>query len=513
MKKQFHLFQHLRDDIPASIVVFLVAMPLCLGIAMASGAPLYSGLISGVIGGLVVGALSGSPLGVSGPAAGLALIVLTAIEDLGSFEIFLLAVVISGAIQLLMGFLRAGVIADFFPSPVIHGMLAGIGLLIFIKQIPHFFGYDKDPEGDWEFFQPDGENTFSEIFHMVNYISPGVIIISVTALVLLILWETKAIKSMRFSKIIQGPLVAVVVGVVLGLILQPTWLAISSEHMVNIPLAGNFHEFAANFTFPDFNALANKEVYITALLIAVVGSLETLLCVEAADKLDPYKRITPTNRELKAQGIGNILAGLIGGLPVTQVIVRSSANAQSGARTKLSAILHGVLLLVSIVLVPNLLNLIPLGVLASILLVVGYKLARPALFKRMYRQGWEQFIPFVATIIGILATDLLFGILIGLAFSVFVILRNNFKVAYTLRDTNDDSVLYVELAHDITFLNKASIRQLLSEIKDHTAVTLDGRKTRFLHHDVHEIIRDFIASAKARELEVTLIGFDKNQFN
>jgi MFS superfamily sulfate permease-like transporter len=377
-------FKNLRDDIPASIVVFLVAMPLCLGIAMASGAPLYSGLISGIIGGIVVGALSNSALGVSGPAAGLAVIVLNAITDLGGFEIFLVAVILAGIIQVIMGFARAGIIAYFFPSSVIHGMLAGIGIIIFLKQIPHAFGYDIEPEGDFEFVQVDGHNTFDEFAYMLDSISPGVLIISAISLAILILWGTPFFKRMKFTKLIQGPLVAVVVGVILVILFKTVPdLAVSKDHMVSVPMPKDFDSFMSNFTLPDFSALAKPEVYMTAIVIAVVASLETLLCVEASDKQDSLKRITPTNRELKAQGVGNIVAGFIGGLPVTQVIVRSSANQQSGGKTKASTIAHGILLLLSVILIPNVLNMIPLGVLAAILLVVGYKLANPKLFKKM----------------------------------------------------------------------------------------------------------------------------------
>lgn len=508
MNKALHPLKNFKDDIPASIVVFLVAMPLCLGIAMASGAPLYSGLISGIIGGIVVGALSGSPLGVSGPAAGLAVIVLNAIQDLGSFEFFLVAVVLAGVIQLIMGFLKAGVIAYFFPSSVIHAMLSGIGILIFMKQIPHFFGYDKDPEGEMEFFQIDGENTFSELVNMLNYMTPGVIIVSTVSIIVLIVWETKAFKRMKFTKIIQGPLVAVVLGVVLNLLFKGNEsLEIKGDHLVSIPLAANFNEFTSNFTFPDFSILSNQSIYITAFLIAIVASLETLLCVEASDKIDPYKRITPTNRELKAQGVGNILAGLIGGLPVTQVIVRSSANAQSGGKTKSSTIIHGILLLASIVLIPSVLNMIPLGTLAAILLVVGYKLAKPSLFRKMYRSGWEQFVPFVATIVGILATDLLIGIFIGLTVAILVILRNNFKVAYTLQKMSENE-LHIILAHDVTFLNKTAIQKLFSEIEDGKTVIIDGRKTQFLHYDIRELINDFVASSSNREIDVVVLGVE-----
>jgi len=372
--------KNLKHDIPASIVVFLVALPLCLGIALASGAPLFAGLISGIIGGIVVGALSGSSLGVSGPAAGLAVIVLNAITDLGSFEIFLVAVMIAGVLQLIMGFAKAGIIAYFFPSSVIHGMLAGIGIIIFLKQIPHAFGYDGSPEGDFRFQQVDGHNTFDELIHMLGSVSTGVLIISAISLIILILWDTPFFKKLKFTKLVQGPLVAVVTGILLSIAFATIpGLAISADHMVSVPVPDSFDGFISNFARPDFSALSNPDVYITAIVIAVVASLETLLCVEASDKQDPLKRITPTNRELKAQGVGNLIAGFVGGLPLTQVIVRSSANMQSGGKTKTSAIIHGMLLLLSVVVIPKVLNMIPLGVLAAVLLVVGYKLAKPAL--------------------------------------------------------------------------------------------------------------------------------------
>ena len=505
--------KHLKDDIPASIVVFLVAMPLCLGIAMASGAPLYSGLISGIIGGIVVGALSGSPLGVSGPAAGLAVIVLNAITDLGGFEIFLVAVILAGIIQLIMGFAKAGIIAYFFPSSVIHGMLAGIGIIIFLKQIPHAFGYDKDPEGDFEFSQVDGHTTFGELGYMLESISTGVLIISAVSLFILILWSTPLFKKFKFTKLIQGPLVAVVVGVLLVVLFSTIpGLQISNEHMVTVPIAQDFNDFLSNFTFPDVSALARPEVYKTAVVIAVVASLETLLCVEASDKQDSLKRITPTNRELKAQGIGNIVAGLIGGLPVTQVIVRSSANQQSGGKTKASTIIHGVLLLISIVLIPTVLNMIPLGVLAAILLVVGYKLANPSLFKKMYKEGLGQFIPFIVTVVGIVFTDLLIGIALGVVVAIFIILRNNFKIPYQMQRENLEGKdkIRIVLSEDVTFLNKASIQKSLSEIPDGSNVEIDARANHFIHHDVIEIIEDFKINAKSRNIHVSVFGLYEN---
>lgn len=514
MKKNIKLnpFKNFKDDIPASIVVFLVAMPLCLGIAMASGAPLYSGLISGIIGGIVVGSLSGSALGVSGPAAGLAVIVLNAITDLGSFDIFLVAVILAGIIQLIMGFAKAGIIAYFFPSSVIHGMLAGIGIIIFLKQIPHAFGYNSDPEGDLEYHQVDGHNTFDEIGLMFENISPGVLIISTISLLLLILWGTSFFQKLKFTKLVQGPLVVVVMSVLLTLLFNTIpGLNISSDHMVSVPVAKNLNEFLNNFTLPDFSALSKPEVYTTAIVIAVVASLETLLSVEAADKQDQLKRITPANRELKAQGIGNIIVGFIGGLPVTQVIVRSSANAQSGGKTKASAVIHGFLILISTISIPKVLNMIPLGVLAAILLIVGFKLAKPSLFKNMYKQGMGQFIPFVVTIIGIVFSDLLIGIGLGLVVAIFIILRNNFKIAYTIEKENIDGQdkTRITLSEDVTFLNKASIQQKLAEIPDNTNVEIDASNNRFIHHDVIEIIEDFKIGAVARNINVIVVDLYK----
>ena len=507
-KKTESLFSNLKYDFPASIVVFLVAMPLCLGIALASGAPLFSGLIAGIIGGIAVGSLSGSALGVSGPAAGLAVIVANAIEELGSFEYFLVAVVIAGVIQIIMGYIKAGNIAYFFPSSVIHGMLSGIGILIFLKQIPHAFGYDEDPEGDFEFIQPDGQNTFSEIINMVDYINPGAAIITAVSLLILIIWDSKQMKKVKVIGAIPGPLLAVLAGVGLNIAFADNaTLSISSDHLVNLPLANSADEFFRNFSFPDLAGLQSSEVYVTAILIAVVASLETLLSVEATDKTDLMKRTTPTNRELKAQGVGNILSGLIGGLPVTQVIVRSSANQQSGGRSKMSTIIHGFMILFSIILIPNLLNLIPLASLAAILFLVGYKLAKPALFKKMFTQGYEQFIPFVMTILGIIFTDLLMGIGLGLVIGVVIILMNNFRVPYILsqKEHEGNTHFKITLSEDVTFLNKASIQKSLAKLPNNCFVVIDASNTYFIHYDVLEIIEDFKISAENRNIKLELI--------
>ncbi|MCF8463589.1 MAG: SulP family inorganic anion transporter [Flavobacteriales bacterium] len=489
--------KYLGSDIPARIVVFFVAVPLCLGIALASGAPLFSGIIAGIVGGIVVGVISGSQLGVSGPAAGLAVIVLTAIQDLGSFDIFLMAVVLAGFFQIVLGLLKAGIIGYYFPSSVIKGMLAAIGIIIFLKQIPHAFGYDKDYEGDMDFFQKDGFNTFTEIPHMMDYVSSGAMVVAAISLAILILWEQKFMKKIRIFQIVQGPIVAVAAGIGLNFAFaNSSEFVIAGEHLVSLPVSNGFAEFFGQFSLPQFEAITNGKVWTVAFTMAVVASLETLLCVEATDKLDPKKRITPTNRELIAQGIGNSVSGLIGGLPITQVIVRSSANIQSGGVTKVSAIFHGVLILFSAMLVPNILNMIPLASLAAILLVVGYKLAKPALFIEMFKAGRIQFIPFIATVIGIVFTDLLVGISLGLAVGIFFILMENFKSSYFLQQKEDNGKLIITLSEHVTFLNKASILQLLNEIKEGQAVVIDASKCAFMHPDVDEIIRDFMASEK-----------------
>ncbi len=513
MKKSSNgVFANLKNDFPAGIVVFLVAVPLCLGIALASGAPLFSGIISGMVGGIIVSAFSKSPLGVSGPAAGLAAIVLTAIPDLGGFEVFLLAVFFAGIIQFTLGVLKAGIIGYYFPSSVIKGMLAGIGVIIFLKQVPHAFGYDADPEGDFSFLQKDGQNTFSELGNMLDFITPGALIITLVSLAILILWEQKFVKNLVVSQWVQGPLVAVVVGILLNQLFNSSEnIDLSQEHLVNLPLDGTLAGFFGEFRFPDFSHWKNPKVYTIAFTLAIVASLETLLCVEATDKLDPQKRITPTNQELRAQGIGNMVSGLIGGLPVTQVIVRSSANIQSGGRTRMSAFIHGLLILVCVLTIPNVLNMIPLASLAAILLVVGFKLAKPALFRSMYALGWMEFIPFIVTIGGIVFTDLLTGIGLGMAVAVFFILYKNYQKPYIFdaEKYKDGETVHLTLAESVTFLNKGSMSKSLALIPDGQSVILDATKTTDMHPDVLEIIYDFKENAKTRNIEVELTGFDE----
>ncbi len=513
-------FSHLKSDLPASLVVFLVAVPLCLGIALASGAPLFSGIIAGIVGGIVVGTLSGSPLGVSGPAAGLAVIVLTAIQDLGAFDIFLLAVVISGVFQFILGVLKAGIIGYYFPNSVIKGMLAGIGVIIFLKQIPHALGYDKDYEGNLAFSQADGHNTFSQFYYMLEGITPGAVLITALSVAILILWERKFMKKIALFKIVQGPLVVVALGIILNIILTGTSWGLQSDQVVSIPVADGLSGVINLFTFPDFSAWNNPQVYTVAITIAVVASLETLLCLEATDKLDPMKRVSPANQELRAQGIGNMVSGLIGGLPVTQVIVRSSTNILSGGKTKVSAISHGFILLFSVVMIPFVINMIPLSCLAAILFMVGYKLAKPSLFKEMYKKGWHSFLPFMVTIVGIVFTDLLTGIGIGMAVAIFYVLYENYKKPFLFEtDTHvhpDGGEVTLQLSEDVTFLNKANIQRALNAIPANSTVNIDASKSVSIDIDVIEIIEEFEVNALEKNINVNIIsrkikGIDESQ--
>lgn len=481
---------NLKSDLPASIVVFFVAIPLCLGIALASGAPLFSGLIAGIIGGIVVGLISGSQIGVSGPAAGLAAIVLSAIGTLGGFENFLLAVVIGGVIQLLFGIAKAGIIGYYFPSAVIKGMLTGIGLIIILKQIPFFFGLDTSIDGNF-----------------IDQISLGSTVIAVVSFGILLLWEAVLTKKAKIFQLIQGPLVAVVVGIIYTFATtNNTEWGIAQAQLVSVPT--NVADLSF-ITLPNFAAFTDVNVWIVAFTIALVASLETLLCVEATDKIDPEKRVTPKNRELIAQGIGNIASGLIGGLPVTQVIVRSSANIQSGGKTKSSAIIHGILLVVSVAAIPFLLNKIPLSVLAAILLIVGYKLAKPALFKSMYQLGWKQFIPFIVTIGGIIFTDLLIGITLGVFVGIFFVLYNSYTNSHSVSLSNDGSgkkKIKIELAEEVTFINKEPISTELERLPNRAELEIDVRKTKFLDNDIIEIINDFLANSEEKNIRTRLVS-------
>lgn len=515
MRARLTTARGIKDDLSASLVVFLVALPLCLGIGLAStGRPdlVFSGVIAGFVGGLVVGYLSGSPLGVSGPAAGLVMIVLTAMETLGSFEALLLATFLAGFLQLIGGFLRAGIIGYYFPSSVIKGMLAAIGLTLILKEIPHALGYDKDYMGDMALSQPDGHNTFSEILYAFQAMSPTAIIISSVSLLLLIMFEKPFLTKFSIFKFLPGALFVVIIGILLNLLIgaiKPEWL-LAGEHLVQLPVADGPAEFISFFRLPDFSSFANPQVYVVAVTIALVASLETLLCVEATDKLDPYKRNTPTNRELKAQGVGNMVSGLIGGLPITQVIVRSSANINAGAKSKLSTIFHGATLLIAAYFIPRYLNLIPLASLAAILLMVGYKLSKLTLYRSMFRLGYEQFVPFMATIVGVLLTDLLKGIGIGMAVAIFFILRKNYKHSYHFKkekSPQEEETIIIRLSEEVTFLNKASIQARLDDIPNHSRVIIDGSNSIHIDHDVLEIIHDFKAhGAPSRNITVETLG-------
>lgn len=504
------MFKNIKNDLPASLVVFFVALPLCLGIALASGAPLFSGVIAGIVGGIVVGGLSGSKVGVSGPAAGLAAIVLTAITTLGSYENFLVAVVLGGIIQILFGVLKAGVIGYYFPSSVIKGMLTGIGIIIILKQIPNFFGYDEASAWDLEFFEIDGGNTFSELFSILGNIHPGALLIGVISLLLIIVWDNVLSKKSKIFEVIPGPFLAVVCGIVFFTITQDhALLSIGGKHMVSVPVPENVSSFIGQFSFPNFGVILNHDVWIVAFTIALVASIETLLSVEASDKIDPNKNVTPTNRELLAQGAGNIISGLIGGLPITQVIVRSSANVQSGGKSKLSTILHGFLLLISVVLIPTLLNMIPLAVLAAVLLLVGYKLAKPALFKKMYNLGWKQWVPFISTVVGIVFTDLLSGIGLGMLVGIVVILLKSYQNSHFLNiedKSNGKHKIKMTLAEEVTFFNKGAILKELDSLPRDTYLEVDLIKTRYLDHDIIEILEDFLFKAKERNIDIKLIS-------
>ncbi len=505
--KKYILKKNLKKDLPSSIVVFLVALPLCLGIALASGAPLFAGLITGIIGGIVVSSFSGSQLSVSGPAAGLTVIVLGAITTLGSYPTFLLAVVLAGVFQILLGLIKAGTIGSYFPSSVIEGMLAAIGLILILKQLPHALGVDSDFAGDQEFLQTNSENTFSAIISAFSHFSLAAVVISLLSIAVLIIWP-------KFPKlaVIPAPLLVVIIGVGGSFLFAGTTFQLRADQIVTIPVVNGFGEFLGLFTMPDFSQLANKNVYIVALTIAVVASLETLLSIEAVDKIDPIKRVSPTNRELIAQGLGNITSGMVGGLPMTSVIVRSSANVNAGGRTKMSAIFHGGWLLLSLLFIPQVINMIPLSCLAAILLVTGYKLTRIALFKHMYHKGWSQFVPFVVTVLAVLFTDLLKGVAVGMVVSIFYLLRTNMRnpFFYRISKEGDKKNIRIKLAEEVSFLNKAAIQVVLTNIPKETNVIIDGSNARYIDPDVLETIFNYKHNAYTKGIIVTLESIQKH---
>lgn len=508
MKKAISLFGGIKENFPSGLVVFLVALPLCLGIALASGAPPLSGIIAGIIGGLVVGFLSNSNISVTGPAAGLTAIVLTAITDLGAFELFLCAGIIAGLLQLVLGFIRAGSISNYFPTNVIEGMLAGIGIIIILTQIPHALGYDKDFEGNETLFANGfNPNYFSELFSAIH---PGAVIVTLVSVAILIAWDQ--VPALKKIKLVPGALVAVAAGILLNYIFKITGssLAIGADHLVSLPVPQSINDFKNMIVFPDFQGFLNPKVWIVGATIAIVASIETLLCIEASDRLDAHRRITDTNLELRAQGIGNLISSAIGGLPMTSVVVRSSANANSGATSKLSAMIHGALLLICVLSIPFILNLIPLATLAAVLILVGYKLAKPATIMHFWHKGKYQFIPFIATIIAVVSLDLLKGVGIGLLISVFYILQGNMKRAYYLsrEELDDVDEITIKLSEEVSFLNKAAIKKTLKNIKPNSKVCIDARSTSYIATDILEMIQDFAnIRAKEEDIEVTLLGF------
>lgn len=509
--KKLNYLANLKYDLPAGLVVFLVALPLCLGIALASGAPLFSGLISGIIGGIVVGFLSASHTSVSGPAAGLTAVVLVSIQQLGSYEAFLLAAVVAGVLQAAIGFAKGGMVANYFPSNVIKGMLTGIGIIIILKQIPHALGYDKEAGGDFAFLEEGGSNTFLTIWNTLNeFIHPGATVVALLSIGIMLAWEKPFIKS-RMG-VIPGALVAVVASVLLNQLFfgfgEP-W-AILPEHLVSIPVANDGAAFLAQFTLPDFSQWANPKIYTVGLTICIVASIETLLCLEAVDKIDPFSRYSNPNQELKAQGFGNILSGLIGGLPITSVIVRSSANVNANARTKGSAVFHGLLILVCAAFIPIILNMIPLSALAAVLILTGYKLAKISIFKEAWNNGKYQWWPFIITVLAVVFTDLLTGVVIGLAASTFAILRSNMRNAYHFdrKSHREGDLITIKLSQEVSFLNKAALKTTLEDLPEYATVTVDATETVYIDFDVLETIREFAnQKAAGRNIEMTLLGF------
>jgi carbonic anhydrase len=504
----------LPRDLVSGLVVFLVALPLCLGIALASGAPLFSGLIAGIVGGIVVGSLSGSHTSVSGPAAGLTAVVAAQISSLGSFETFLLAVLLAGVIQVILGFAKAGALSAFFPSSVIKGLLTAIGVILIIKQTPYLLGYDMIPKT----VTPGHSNILSQIAKIfTGEIHWGAFAIGLLSMALLI--ASERVKAMKKS-LVPAPLVVVLLAVAVGVLFQklgnPWILADGPRLMVNVPVSESIGSFLMLLTLPDFGQWANPAVYVAGLTIAIVASLETLLNLDAVDKLDKYQRLSPPNRELWAQGAGNIACGLLGGLPITSVIIRGSVNVNAGSRTKLSTVWHGVLLLFCIVLIPVYLNMIPLACLAAILLMTGFKLASPKLFRQMWSDGLAQFLPFIVTVVAIVTTDLLIGIVIGMVVSLLFVLYSN--LSQPIRQVNEQhmsgSVRRIELANQVSFLNKASLEKALRGIPEGGDAILDARSTDYIDPDVLSFIREFKeVTAPAYDIRLSLQGFrERYQF-
>jgi MFS superfamily sulfate permease-like transporter len=513
-KKRIFNFNHFKNDIPASIVVWLVALPLCLGIAVGSGAKPFTGIIAGIIGGLIVTLFSGSKYGVSGPAAGLITIVIAAVADLGSYQAFLLAVVLAGVIQFLMGVFKLGIVGYFIPTSVIQGMLAAIGLTLILKQIPHALGNDSNFEGDFSFFQTDGQNTLTEILISADIISLGAVVIFLISIAFLVLWELPYIRNNKTLKFIPITLVVVIVGALINQLFgslsgtAKELLFLSSSHLVDLPNELSNGDYKNLLTYPDFNALSNTKVYFYAITLALVASVETLLSVEATDKLDPDKNISPNDMELKAQGIGNFISGLIGGLPITMVIVRSSANINAKSKTQLSAFLHAVLLIISVFIFPALMEMIPLASLAAILIVLGFKLVKIKQLLKSFKTDFEAALVVVVTIVAVFLTDLLQGVGIGFAFSMFFILRKNYELAFISHTDNDEMV--ISFAQIVSFLNKGGLMQTIQKIPPGTKVRMSAVKCHTMSKEIQEVIVDFRdITSKRNNIDLELIGFEK----
>jgi MFS superfamily sulfate permease-like transporter len=511
--KSFLNFKYIKSDLPAGLVVFLVALPLCLGVALASGAPLISGVIAGIVGGVLVGLLSGSQLGVSGPAAGLTVIVLNAITEIGAYDSFLLAVVLAGFFQIILGAVKAGVIGYYFPSSVIKGMLTAIGIIIVLKQIPHAMGIDLDYEGDEGFFQTDGQNTFSELLRVSELFNEGALIIGLVSLGIMVLWEQSFVKKSKVLNMIPAPLLVVIVGILMSnsLTILPSFFHLESNHLVTLPVTNSLTDFTNLFQFPNLTAITNPIVWKTAVVIAIIASLETLLSVEATDKLDPNSRITPTNRELLAQGAGNIFSGLLGGLPLTQVVVRSSANIQAGGKTNLATVFHGLILLICTLAIPNILNQIPLASLAIVLIMVGYKLAKPSIFKETFKEGQDQFVPFLVTVVAVVFTDLLKGIGIGVFVAMIYILYTNYKGSMSFM--RDGKNVLIQFNKDIFYFNKSELKQKLASLQEGDYVFVDGIKASFIDHDIFLTLEEFQKEVKNRNIEVEFKGISRKKLN
>ena len=501
---KFYLLSFLKHDLKASITVFFVALPLCLGISLASNAPLYSGLISGIIGGILVGIISKSHLSVSGPAAGLTAICAGAVTELGSLQIFFLSVAVAGIIQILLGVFKLGGFTHFIPSAVIKGMLAAIGIILIAKQIPLLVGYDEASFWTKELFNIiTFKNAFSHVKNIYQHSSKGAIVIAFTSLALLIIWKKTLAKRLPF---LPTSFLVVVFGALLAFLFHqfiPS-LALKPQQFVNIS-----SNLFSDIKFPDYKAVfSNTDILKTAVVICIVASLETLLSIEAIDKIDLYNRITPQNRELIAQGTGNLLSGILGGLPITAVIVRSSANAEADARTKLSAIFHGIWLLVLVFFAASILNMIPYCVLAVILIRTGYNLAKPKMIVAVYKLGREQFLPFIVTIVAMLFTDLLVGVGIGIAYACYFIFKNTYRAGYTLETKTEGHIThyYFNLAINVSFINKKRIKDQLEKIPNYSVVHIEGEHSVYIDYDVTEIINEFKTKAHHKHIELHLSG-------